>query len=277
MTEKKRVIIRNALQLFIEQGVENTSLQDILETASISKGTFYNYFSSKDECIVESIDLIHTRIRKELDQKLIGQSRQDKAILKEQFVLYLKLNHDYQLYDLFRVIRKGQNKELREITIQKEIADTHWMAERVVEVFGKEFQSYSREAIILHHGMVQMIARSLEVNKKPLDFERIISVTMRYLEMILMEMLETKQVIFELEDETDSSKRALLAEVNAALESAKGDDKQLLEGIAEELQRDQLRLPITQALVQSLSGSWEGIKERVAEHDKAMKVSNFSS
>lgn len=272
MSEKKRVIIRNALQLFIEKGVENTSLQDILETASISKGTFYNYFSSKDECIVESIDLIHTKIRKELDQQLIGQSRQDKAILKEQFILYLKLNHDYQLYDLFRVIRKGQNRELREITVQKEITDTHWMAERVVEVFGKEFQSYSREAIILYHGMVQMIARSLEVNKKPLDFERIISVTMRYLEMILMEMLETKQVIFELEDETDSSKRALLAEVNAALESAKGDDKQLLEGIAEELQRDQLRLPIIQALAQSLSDSWEGLKERVAEHDKRMTI-----
>lgn len=44
----KKEIIRKGVDLFREQGYNNTGINDILETCDISKGSFYNYFRSKE-------------------------------------------------------------------------------------------------------------------------------------------------------------------------------------------------------------------------------------
>ncbi len=40
-----------ALELFTEQGYEETSIEDITERADVARGTFFNYFDKKDEVI----------------------------------------------------------------------------------------------------------------------------------------------------------------------------------------------------------------------------------
>ena len=42
-------ILSTASQLFIHNGYEKTSVQNIAQTASISKGAIYHHFQSKDE------------------------------------------------------------------------------------------------------------------------------------------------------------------------------------------------------------------------------------
>ena len=44
---RKEAIVRTAEKLFFEKGYEETSIQDILDALSISKGGFYHYFESK--------------------------------------------------------------------------------------------------------------------------------------------------------------------------------------------------------------------------------------
>ena len=44
---RRESIIRTAEQLFFEKGYEETSIQDILDALSISKGGFYHHFDSK--------------------------------------------------------------------------------------------------------------------------------------------------------------------------------------------------------------------------------------
>lgn len=46
-TEKEKKIIEASYSLFLEKGINNTSVQDIVEKAGIAKGTFYLYFSDK--------------------------------------------------------------------------------------------------------------------------------------------------------------------------------------------------------------------------------------
>ncbi|MFA9464974.1 MAG: TetR/AcrR family transcriptional regulator [Velocimicrobium sp.] len=38
-----------ARELFVKKGYEQTSIRDILEIVDIAKGTFYYYFTSKEE------------------------------------------------------------------------------------------------------------------------------------------------------------------------------------------------------------------------------------
>lgn len=54
--ESRRNILNSALQLFAEQGYEQTSVSDIADHASISKGLLYNYFESKNHLLHEVVN-----------------------------------------------------------------------------------------------------------------------------------------------------------------------------------------------------------------------------
>jgi len=46
-------IIESAIELFEEQGYESTTVQQIANRAKVAKGTFFNYFASKEDMILE--------------------------------------------------------------------------------------------------------------------------------------------------------------------------------------------------------------------------------
>ncbi|MFA9391078.1 MAG: TetR/AcrR family transcriptional regulator [Prolixibacteraceae bacterium] len=50
-TQKRKMIMDIALQLFANEGYHATSISKIAEKANISKGLLYNYFSSKEELL----------------------------------------------------------------------------------------------------------------------------------------------------------------------------------------------------------------------------------
>ena len=54
--ERKNHIIQAANGLFLQKGYEAASVDDILERAGISKGTFYHYFSHKLELLEAIVD-----------------------------------------------------------------------------------------------------------------------------------------------------------------------------------------------------------------------------
>jgi AcrR family transcriptional regulator len=53
---RRREILVAARELFVKKGYEQTSVNDILKIVDIAKGTFYYYFSSKEE-VLEAIIL----------------------------------------------------------------------------------------------------------------------------------------------------------------------------------------------------------------------------
>lgn len=67
----KQRIIRQAILLFEKYGFSETSIQDIVDQLSVTKGTFYYYFSSKEELLLDIhngyIDEVLLRQRQILD------------------------------------------------------------------------------------------------------------------------------------------------------------------------------------------------------------------
>ncbi len=47
--EKERKILNASYELFINKGISNTSIQDIVDKANVAKGTFYLYFKDKHD------------------------------------------------------------------------------------------------------------------------------------------------------------------------------------------------------------------------------------
>ena len=49
--ETRVKLFRSALELIAERGLANVTVEDITEAADVGKGTFFNYFASKDHVL----------------------------------------------------------------------------------------------------------------------------------------------------------------------------------------------------------------------------------
>ena len=56
--KRKKELLKIAYDMFITQGYENTSVDEIIEKAQIAKGTYYYYFESKEQTLEEVIDMM---------------------------------------------------------------------------------------------------------------------------------------------------------------------------------------------------------------------------
>lgn len=84
-------ILHVAAQLFLEKGFERTSMQDIAETAGISKGAIYHHFKSKEEIVNAVIE--H---QKQTNKAMFEQWLAETASLsgKEKLAALLEKNLD---------------------------------------------------------------------------------------------------------------------------------------------------------------------------------------
>lgn len=65
----KSRIVSAAWQLFYEKGYNGTTVDDIIELSDTSKGSFYYYFSTKDE-LLNTLSVILDDFYEELEQKM---------------------------------------------------------------------------------------------------------------------------------------------------------------------------------------------------------------
>ncbi|MBD1223556.1 TetR family transcriptional regulator [Virgibacillus halodenitrificans] len=80
MDDKKEKIIRSAIEVFKEKGIEKAKVSEIVKGAGIAQGTFYLYFSSKlavmpsiaEKMVGKTMEAIEREIKEEtpFDQKL---------------------------------------------------------------------------------------------------------------------------------------------------------------------------------------------------------------
>jgi AcrR family transcriptional regulator len=68
--DKKSAVLRKAARLFLAQGYNRTSLNDVAEQLNITKPAVYNYFASKDELLFECFRLGHEMILRQMTEIL---------------------------------------------------------------------------------------------------------------------------------------------------------------------------------------------------------------
>ncbi len=119
----RRVLLEVALGLFYEKGIYWTKIEDITERADVGKGTFYQYFGTKEDLLAELLKrglaqlLMRTKeaIRvvrpgPELIKKIV-EARLDFFVENPEYLLLF-----HQIRGLLQ-LRTDSSKELREIYI----------------------------------------------------------------------------------------------------------------------------------------------------------------
>jgi AcrR family transcriptional regulator len=78
--ETRERIIRSALRLFAERGLTGTTVEDITNAADIGKGTFFNYFPSKEHILAHLCQLQMGKIRKFVSQAIESTKSMDRVL-----------------------------------------------------------------------------------------------------------------------------------------------------------------------------------------------------
>jgi AcrR family transcriptional regulator len=72
--ETRLRLFRTALQLFADRGFQNVTVEDITEGADVGKGTFFNYFESKDHVLGVMAELQLARVREAVQAAASGET-----------------------------------------------------------------------------------------------------------------------------------------------------------------------------------------------------------
>ena len=93
--ENNKLLIRERLldysfNLFQKNGIENTTVSDIIEVAGIGRGTFYNYFTDVNDIFDTIIENLNRDIEKEIKYSRKDSKNTDEYLYKS-FLGYFNL------------------------------------------------------------------------------------------------------------------------------------------------------------------------------------------
>ncbi|WP_378581770.1 TetR/AcrR family transcriptional regulator [Neobacillus sp. GCM10023253] len=155
MNERKKHVVKMAHQLFIDKGFQSTSIQDILDYSGISKGTFYNYFSSKNELLIAIFKSVYSELATLRNELLIGQDRSDIEIFIKQIELQLKTNRKNKLITLFEEVLVSNDADLKQFIERGKVKNIHWVYLRLIDLFGEKKKDYLLDCAIMFMGMLR--------------------------------------------------------------------------------------------------------------------------
>ena len=191
MNKRKRLVADEALTLFVEKGIAQTSIQDILERAGISKGTFYNYFSSKHECVWAILEQARYDARMMRGELMIGKDPRDVEVLLEQIAVLSSISRKRGLDAVFEEILHSGDSDLKKLVLKYRVYELEWLGERFTEVFEIGQQEIAFEAAIIFYGIMQhlMFTKKL-IHQNTLEPKTITRSAIIYVKEILRLMVE---------------------------------------------------------------------------------------
>jgi len=112
--ERRSEIMQAARRLFLEKGVASTTIEQITSRAKVAKGTFYLYFSSKEDVLTalsdgyghELLEQIKAAIAKKLDEDWKGKLAAWAVASVSAYLDSIRL-HDILFYGSHHHTRQG--------------------------------------------------------------------------------------------------------------------------------------------------------------------------
>jgi len=130
--ETRERLFHSALQLFAQKGFEETTVEDITEAADVGKGTFFNYFPSKDHILIAFSDM---QIGK-LEQAVAGLRSSAQPLQEFMRSLVLKMTEEpIRNPGLIRALLRGylSTTAVREMMILKQ-NHAHGLHKQMIEI-----------------------------------------------------------------------------------------------------------------------------------------------
>ncbi|OZI12280.1 TetR family transcriptional regulator [Bacillaceae bacterium SAS-127] len=267
MMDRKRQVIEMAHILFIEKGYATTSIQDILDKSKISKGTFYNYFSSKKELLMTIFETIKNETNKRRVAILAGRSTSDKEAFMEQIAVKMKVNQENNLFALFQGVFASEDEELKKVVKSHHYEEIQWLQKRMLELYGEEVLPYSLDLAVGLFGMMQNYIHFFLMVDQGMDIDKVIRYSIRRLETIVADVKECGDQLLEGDllnnqfSETSllkaNKKRLIIQKINVMLKGADAEQRELLLFVQNEFSQHEPRRAIIESIVVAITNHSE--------------------
>ncbi|WP_277408386.1 TetR/AcrR family transcriptional regulator [Lacrimispora xylanisolvens] len=89
MKDTKTILFNCGKELFSRNGFKDTNVSNITKTSGIGTGTFYNYYSSKEELFMEIYLEENEKLKKKI-MKSVNMDQELGSVVKELMLLNLK-------------------------------------------------------------------------------------------------------------------------------------------------------------------------------------------
>lgn len=198
MNERKRNVMKAAHALFIEKGYAATSIQDILEQSGISKGTFYNYFPSKNELLISIFEKINLDTNQRRADVIAGRPVNDKEAFVQQVKVKMEVNKENNLFALFQGVFASEDDELKKFIKQHHINELRWMQRRLGEVYGSKIRLCSVDLAVMMSGIIQNMIHFLVAIEEDIEVETIIRYAIRRIDTVVEEITSSGDVLLDL-------------------------------------------------------------------------------
>lgn len=112
--ERRAQLVAAATEAFARQGVAATSVADIVRAAGVAQGTFYLYFTSKDDVILAVVAGVAETMLTSLQGRLDTAEMPAKDRLRAFGRLLADLARDGELSDVTDFIHRAENRTLHD-------------------------------------------------------------------------------------------------------------------------------------------------------------------
>ncbi|WP_188456317.1 TetR/AcrR family transcriptional regulator [Virgibacillus oceani] len=198
MNAKKKQIIDAAHRLFIEKGFALTSIQDILDEAGIAKGTFYNYFASKNECLMAILEFVKEEGDQKRKELAHGKLKDNEKVLVAQIAIRMNINRKHSIMAVFESVSVSDDTDLKTLLKNQHIEELKWLSTRITEVFRFENRRYSLDHAVMLLGMVHHLMHVWKLGtSKEIASEEVIQFALNRLKPIIEEQMQSKEVFFQ--------------------------------------------------------------------------------
>ncbi|MFB5197306.1 TetR/AcrR family transcriptional regulator [Neobacillus sp. KR4-4] len=187
MNDRKLHVVNMAHQLFIEKGFQATSIQDILDYSGISKGTFYNYFSSKSELLIAIYKTIYKKLEKDRNDLLIGQNPSSIEIFIKQVELQMISNRKNKLLALYEEVLASNDADLKQYIKRARLNSLRWYYNRFIDIFGEDKKPFLLDCAIMFQGIIQY---NIQYNRLAHESGEKVSSVVRYCVARMVKMVD---------------------------------------------------------------------------------------
>ncbi|HDP80132.1 MAG TPA: MerR family transcriptional regulator [Spirochaetes bacterium] len=108
-SEKRNEIVSAATQLFLNKGLGETSIDDIVNRAGIGKGTFYKYFKDKDDVFIQCADSIFHEMYSHVWQEIKNEPDRYKRLVRRTEAFFESYPQWIDMMNLVRHASVGGN------------------------------------------------------------------------------------------------------------------------------------------------------------------------
>ncbi|ANU27656.1 TetR/AcrR family transcriptional regulator [Planococcus versutus] len=175
--DKKKEIMKQAVHLFSIRGFHQSSVQEIVHAAEISKGAFYKHFESKESLFIEILKQHHQAIMAEILNSTSNFDADNKDVFKQKLAIEIERtlsNHEFFMM-VFKDFTLAESDQLKAVFIELRQSTVTLHKTILLDTYGLDIKLFLPDLVAMLEGLMQQYIFALVFEEKQVPIPKIVN------------------------------------------------------------------------------------------------------